>query len=180
VPPLASGSSAPSTDGPLTGERDGAGQPVRVGRGAVEDLGRRRLEDVERDARQREDRIDPCPVRVWTSRRRPADRRCGGQGGGIRGEREVPVLDRAGRNRGVGRGRAHEDLVLAGRDVATPIRALVEREPAYGQMKVQVLIAEPGEGACTGDRNARRAGERAHRLPALFEVRAGGEGRRSG
>ena len=41
-------------------------------------------------------------------------------------------------------------------------------------MKVEVLIAEPGEGACTGDRNARRAGERAHRLPALFEVRAGG------
>src|SRR6266568_783592 len=47
-------------------------------------------------------------------------------------------------------------------------------------MKVEVLIAETGEGACTGDRNARRAGERAHRLPALFEVRAGGEGRRSG
>ena len=43
-------------------------------------------------------------------------------------------------------------------------------------MKVEVLIAEPGEGACTGDRNARRAGERAHRLPALFEVRAGGKG----
>src|SRR5260370_14101844 len=43
-------------------------------------------------------------------------------------------------------------------------------------MKVEVLIAEPGEGACTGDRNARCAGERAHRLPALFEVRARGEG----
>ena len=71
-------------------------------------------------------------------------------------------------------------LVLAWRGVAAAVLALVERKPADRQMKVEILIAETGEGAPAGDRDAGRAGERADRHPALLEVRAGGVGRRRG
>jgi hypothetical protein len=141
----------------LAAECDGAGQPVRVRRRAVEDQGRRRLEDVKRDARQRQGRVDPGPVRVRTARCSPADRRCGGQGGGIGLEPQVPVLDGVRRNCRVRRCRALQDLVLARRRVAALVLALVDREPADRQMKVEILIAEPSVAAPAAVTTARTA-----------------------
>ena len=54
------------------GERDGARQPVRVAGGAVEDLRRDRLEDVQRDAGQRQHGVDARPIGIRASSRRPS------------------------------------------------------------------------------------------------------------
>ncbi len=51
--------------------------------------------------------------------------------------------------------------VLAGRSVAAPILALVERKAAHSKVDIKVLIAKPGKSARTCDGNARRAGKRA-------------------
>ena len=70
---------------------------------------------ISSDARQRQDRIDSGPVRIRAARGSPANRRRGGQRGGIRGECQVPVLDRARRDRGVGCGTRRTGRCLAGR-----------------------------------------------------------------
>src|SRR4029453_18399320 len=145
----------------------------------MEDLRRDRLEDIEGDVRQRERWVHPGPVRVRTASHRSRNRWCGGQGRGIRGERQVPVLDRVCRNGRVRGSRACQHLVLTRRGIAAPILALVEREAAHGHVDVQVVVPEAGERPRTCDRDARRAGERAYGRAALLEVRAGGEcGRR--
>jgi hypothetical protein len=69
-------------------------------------------------------------------------------------------------------GRSRQNPVLAGRGVTAAVLALVEREPAYREMEVEVLVTEASQRARTRNRDARRAGERANRSAALLEVRA--------